>query len=305
MRCAVRTTSGAASDRVPTLAVAMTQYRPSHRRESPQVYRLRRAVAATATVLAVFAVLQLAGLAGGDRNEVAATTTTSSTTTTIPAPPACVEGDVVATEDPATGWATIVVDTERALPDGYVPPDLENISEGGFPFTPGLALRGLVMDDLNALREAAAANGTPISILVGFRSYAQQADLFERRVDEMGSSEAGSRVARPGHSEHQLGTTFDITDEGATDVDQSWGASPTGQWIASHAHEYGFLISYPAGAETRTCYDFEPWHLRYVGRDLAAAVIDSGLTLREYLYAFTPPAPGVADPAAATTTVAP
>jgi D-alanyl-D-alanine carboxypeptidase len=284
----------------------MTPYRSSHRRESPQVYRLRRAVVATAAVLAVFAVLQLTGLAGGDGDQSSATTTTASTTTTtIPAPPACVDGDVVDTENPATGWATIVVDTERAIPDWYAPPDLENISEGGFPFTPGLALRGLVMDDLNALREAAAANGTPISILAAFRSYAQQADLFERRVDEMGSSEAGSRVARPGHSEHQLGTTLDVTDEGATDVDQSWGASPAGQWIASHAHEYGFLISYPAGAETRTCYDFEPWHLRYVGRDLAAAVISSGLTLREHLYAFTPPAAVAADPAAATTTVAP
>ena len=198
-----------------------------------------------------------------------------------------VDSDVVVTDNPATGWSTILVDTERALPDWYTPPDLENISEAGFPFTDGLALRGLVMDDLSALREAAAANGTPITILAAFRSYARQADLFERRVDEMGETEAGSRVARPGHSEHQLGTTLDVTDEGATDVDQSWGASPTGQWISSHAHEFGFLISYPAGAETRTCYDFEPWHLRYVGRELAAAVIDSGLTLREHLYALS------------------
>jgi len=146
------------------------------------------------------------------------------------------------------------------------------------------------MDDLRAMRDGAIANGTPIGIIAAFRSYAQQADLFARRVESMGSSEAGSRVAHPGHSEHQLGTTIDVTTAGATDVDQSWGASPTGQWVAGHAHEYGFLISYPARAERRTCYDYEPWHLRYVGRDLAAKVIASGLTLREYLYAFAPPA---------------
>lgn len=245
---------------------------------------------ATVVVLMGVGVLQLTGLGGGGGKEAAATTTTAPTTTsTLPPPPECGEGDVVTSDDPATAWATILVDTERALPDGYAP-DLENISEAGFPFTPGLALRGLVMADLRALREAAVANGTPISILAAFRTYAQQADLFERRIDEMGSSEAGSRVARPGHSEHQLGTTIDVTDEGAADVDQSWGASPAGQWVAGHAHEFGFLISYPAGAEGRTCYDFEPWHLRYVGRDLAAAVIDSGLTLREHLYAFAPPA---------------
>ncbi|MFZ6004550.1 MAG: M15 family metallopeptidase [Actinomycetota bacterium] len=276
----------------------MNPYRPS-RRHSPQVYRLRRAVAATVIVLIVFALLQVTGVTGGG-DETAATTTTESTTTTLPAPPECVEADVVTADDPNNAWATIVVDTERSLPNGYGPSDLENISEGGFPFTPGLALRAHVMPDLSALREAAAANGTPIGILAAFRSYAQQVDLFERRVDELGSSEAGSRVARPGHSEHQLGTTIDVTDEGATDVDQSWGASPAGQWIASHAHEYGFLISYPASAESRTCYDFEPWHLRYVGRELAAAVIDSGLTLREHLYAFFPPTPSA--PVAPTST---
>ncbi|MGH9274424.1 MAG: M15 family metallopeptidase [Acidimicrobiales bacterium] len=260
------------------------------RRQPAHVYRLRRAIAATLLVLAVFGVLNLAGLAGGGGGDEAATTTTApTTTTTVAPPPACVEGDVVTTDNPATGWATVIVDTERALPDWYTPPDLTNISEAGFPFTDGMALRGLVMADLSALREAAAANGTPIGILAAFRSYARQVDLFARRVDEMGASEAGSRVARPGHSEHQLGTTLDIGDEGATDVDQAWGASPTGQWISSHAHEFGFLISYPAGAEERTCYDFEPWHLRYVGRDVAAAVISSGLTLREHLYALTAP----------------
>lgn len=259
------------------------------------MYRFRRAVAASAAVLLVFGAVQLTGLAGGGGGSTA-TTTTMATTTTLPPPPPCVEGEVVTSDDPVDGWATLLVDTERALPAGYAPPDLTNISEAGFPFTPGLALRGLVMADLRALREAAAANGTPITILAGFRSHAQQAELFTRRVDEMGSSEAGSRVARPGHSEHQLGTTLDVTDEGATDVDQSWGASPAGQWVAGHAHEFGFLISYPAGAESRTCYDFEPWHLRYLGRELAAEVIESGLTVREHLYAFHPPTPLPAAP---------
>jgi D-alanyl-D-alanine carboxypeptidase len=272
--------------------------RPGFRRESPQVYRLRRAVVATVVVVGVFGILRLTGVAGGGGDSPAATTTSSTTTTTVPAPPACADGDVVVAEDPATAWATILVDTERAIPESYVPGDLENISEAGFPFTPGMAMRGLVMDDLSAFREAAAANGTPLGIIAPFRSFAQQSGLFERRVGELGSAEAGSRVARPGHSEHQLGTALDVTDEGATDVDQSWGASPAGQWVASHAHEFGFLLSYPAGAEARTCYDFEPWHLRYVGRDLAAAVIDSGLTLREYLWAHARPSA----PAAATTT---
>jgi D-alanyl-D-alanine carboxypeptidase len=104
----------------------------------------------------------------------------------------------------------------------------------------------------------------------------------------MGDSEAGSRVARPGHSEHQLGTTVDVTSEGESDVDQAWGATATGQWVATNAHQFGFLITLPLDASERTCYDYEPWHLRYVGRDLAAQVIASGLSLREYLWQRNP-----------------
>jgi len=292
---------------VPTLADAMVPHRPRYRRQPAHVYRFRRAVAASAVVLAGFGVLRLTGVAGSDGGGgegSIGTTQPSTTTTTFPDPPPCVEGDIVTEDNPATGWQTVVVDTERGLPDWYSPPDLTNISEAGFPFTDGVALRGLVMEDLSAMREAALANGTPISIVAAYRSFAQQADLFGRRVDEMGSAEAGSRAARPGHSEHQLGTTLDVTSEGMRDVDQAWGASPTGQWVASNAHKYGFLISYPSGASASTCYDYEPWHLRYVGRELAAEVVDSGLTLRQHLFAFRPPAGYVPAPTTTSTTAA-
>lgn len=276
------------------------------RRQPAHVYRLRRAVAATGVVVVLFLLAQLTGLAGGEGGAPTATTVPSTTTTTILEPPACTaESSFVVTEDPNAAWSTVAVDTSRALPATYGPGDLQNISEAGFPFTEGMALRGIVMADLSAMREAAAANGTPIGILAAYRSYEQQTDLFERRVGEMGATQAGSRVARPGHSEHQLGTALDVTDEGALDVDQSWGASPAGQWIASHAHEFGFLVSYPAGAESRTCYDYEPWHLRYVGREQAAAVIRSGLTLREYLWAYADPSQPPEAPATTVTAATP
>jgi D-alanyl-D-alanine carboxypeptidase len=252
------------------------------RRHPAQVYRLRRAMAASAVVIVIGVVWQTLGPGGG--GEASPPTTSSTTTTTIPPVPACTEGETVVTQNPETEWATILVDTERALPATFGPRDLHNISGAGFPQTEGMAVRQIILEDLAALREAAEANGTPISILAGYRSYQRQQDLFDRRVDELGASEAGSRVARPGHSEHQLGTTIDVTSAGLGDVDQSWGASPAGQWIASNAHDYGFILSYPAEAADRTCYDFEPWHLRYVGREMAASVIDSGLTLREYLW---------------------
>src|SRR3546814_10118397 len=91
----------------------------------------------------------------------------------------------------------------------------------------------------------------------------------------MGASEAGSRVARPGHSEHQLGTTIDVTAEGATDVDQSWGASPAGQWVACNAHKFCFLLSYTSNAQPPPYYDSDPSHLRYAARAQAAALLAS------------------------------
>jgi D-alanyl-D-alanine carboxypeptidase len=279
----------------------MHPYRPAHGRQPEHVYRLRRAIAATVAVVVLFAVVQLTGLAGGGSDEEAApTTTVEVTTTTIPPPPECVEGDLQVIQDAANDWATVLVDTERAIPAGFSPGDLRNIADAGFPLTDGVALRSLVLPDLSALRQAAVDNGTPITILAAFRSFGQQQELYDRRVEELGASEAGSRVARPGHSEHQLGTTIDVTTEGDMDVDQSWGASLTGQWIATNAHKYGFILSYPMEAQSRTCYDYEPWHLRYVGREMAADVIASGLTLREYLWQLDPVQP----PGTTTTTTA-
>ncbi|MDQ2650122.1 MAG: M15 family metallopeptidase [Actinomycetota bacterium] len=276
---------------------------PRIRRHSPQTYRLRRAIVASAAVVVLYLGYQT--FAGGGDDTAAPPATTTTTTAAAPAVPPCRDDvEAIVAEDPKEAWSTIIVDTERALPPSYGPGDLHNISEAGFPFTDGLALRGFVMTDLQAMREEAASNGTPISIIAAYRSYPTQVDLFERRVDELGASEAGSRVARPGHSEHQLGTTIDVTSEGLTDVDQSWGASPTGQWVRSNAHKYGFILSYPADAQTATCYDYEPWHLRYVGRDQAAQVIASGLTLREYLFSLGLHAPVTPTPTSTSTTAA-
>jgi D-alanyl-D-alanine carboxypeptidase len=254
---------------------------PGYRRHEPQVYRLRRAGAATVLVLLVFGVYQLAGGGGGGHSR--ATTTTSSTSTTLPTAPRCTVGDTPTPQNPKTEWASTVVDTNLALPATYGPPDLHNISDAGFPFTQGLALRGFLMADLSSLRKAAAANGTPIQVLTAYRSYQTQKDLYAHRVQERGGSEAGSHVARPGHSEHQLGTVLDVASPGMTDVDQAWGTTATGEWVKTNAYKYGFVLSYPTpDSSATTCFDYEPWHLRYVGTGTAAAVIRSGLTLRAY-----------------------
>ena len=242
-------------------------------------------------VLVLVLLVRLVGavLGGSGGTQAAPTTIADTTTTTLARPPQCTTGDVVIAEDPDTAWATVVVDTNRGIQASYAPVDLSPIAEAGFGSSEGLSVRALMIDDLRALREAAAANGTPIAVLAAYRSYESQQQILDLRITEFGEEEAYRRVARPGHSEHQLGTTIDVTSEGLSDVDQAWGSSPTGQWIAANAASFGFVVSYPQGREADTCYTYEPWHLRYMGRELAADVVDTTLTVREYLYAFHTP----------------
>jgi len=214
------------------------------------------------------------------------TTTTSglrSTTTTLPPPPACQEGDEPVVGDPATEWATTVIDTSHRLPPEFAPGDLVDVNEAGFDSYD--RVREFVIADLAALRQAAEANGTPIAVISGYRSYDYQENLFTNRAEEIGEAEAALRMARPGHSEHQLGTAIDVLDPGVGELTTAFAETPAGQWVAAHAHEYGFVLSYPDGARDRTCYEFEPWHLRYVGRDVAAQIHESGATAREWMLA--------------------
>ena len=67
------------------------------------------------------------------------------------------------------------------------------------------------------------------------------------------------------------------------ELDQAFGATPEGMWIAEHSWQFGFIVSYPQGAEQITGYLYEPWHVRYIGVDVATDVWNSGLTLHEYL----------------------
>ena len=215
------------------------------------------------------------------------TTTTSRlgavTTTTIPPAPACVAGDQPVVVDPGQDWATAVIDTSHRLPEDFAPTDLVDVTQAGFEIRD--QVRAFVIDDLAALRVAAEANGTPIVVISGYRSFSYQQDLYDRRVDEVGETEAARGTARPGHSEHQLGTAVDVLDEGVGDLTTAFALTPAGQWVAAHAHEFGFVLSYPEGVTDRTCYEFEPWHLRYVGRDVAVQIHESGATPREWMLA--------------------
>jgi zinc D-Ala-D-Ala carboxypeptidase len=195
--------------------------------------------------------------------------------------PACTTGSDPVTSDPVANWAGVVVDTRRALPESFVPPDLVSVGEAGF--TNQDQVRQFVIPDLAALRQAAEAAGTPIVVASAYRSFSYQQALFDEKVAQAGEAEAVLRTARPGHSEHQLGTAIDVLTPAGGELTLDFASTPQGVWIAAHSWEYGFVLSYPPDSKDRTCYEYEPWHLRYVGRERAAAIHAAGVTPREWL----------------------
>lgn len=128
------------------------------------------------------------------------------------------------------------------------------------------------------MQSAAWNEGLNIWIASGFRSYEYQSGLYQRYVNRSGKEEADRYSARPGHSEHQTGLAFDLNS-----IDDSFADTAEGKWVAEHCHEYGFIIRYPKGKEDITGYIYEPWHIRYLGKETAEKVFNSGLTLEEYL----------------------
>jgi len=130
---------------------------------------------------------------------------------------------------------------------------------------------------LDALIAGAALDEVYLWQQSGFRSYETQKTLYNNYVARDGKEEADRYSARPGHSEHQTGLAFDLNS-----LDQSFGETKEGIWLAEHCAEYGFIIRYPAGKEEVTGYMYEPWHIRYIGTETAKLVTESGLCLEEY-----------------------
>jgi D-alanyl-D-alanine carboxypeptidase len=178
----------------------------------------------------------------------------------------CQRGSVPAPHSGYEEWPLTVLDAQREIGPEYVPPDLVNVSTANFDAQ--FQVRSLLIEPLRSMDRAAAAEGVRLLMTSAYRSYKQQSDTYKRLEAQLGPADAARRAALPGHSEHQLGTAVDFAREG--------GAY---EWLAANASAFGFVASYAHGS----CYEFEPWHYRYVGVDLAARVQASGLSLHDFL----------------------
>lgn len=155
----------------------------------------------------------------------------------------------------------LIANKTFALPADYNP---------GVDEEAGNALEGMIA--------AAREEGIALWVVSGFRSYNTQAAIYANYTARDGAAAADRYSARPGHSEHQTGLAFDLNS-----LEQTFGATPEGQWLAANCHKYGFIIRYPEEKEDITGYMYEPWHVRYLGEETAQKVYESGLCLEEYL----------------------
>ncbi|MDR0983549.1 MAG: M15 family metallopeptidase [Ruminococcus sp.] len=132
----------------------------------------------------------------------------------------------------------------------------------------------------DAMQAAAKADGIKLWIKSGFRSYSYQKQLYDNYVKKDGKEKADTYSARPGHSEHQTGLSYDINTASSSDNFQN---TKEGKWLAKNSYKFGFILRYPNDKINITGYKYEPWHFRYVGSEVAKSVFDSGKTLEEYL----------------------
>jgi len=189
------------------------------------------------------------------------------------------------TPDPRlSDWRLVLVNTEHPLTGNYAPTELVDVRWE-------TAVDSRIADDLNAMLDAAREAGHDPLVCAAFRSREKQTELFEGKIQdfldegyEQAEAErlAAQWVAIPGTGEHETGLAVDIVSMDYQVLDETQAETPLQQWLMAHCAEYGFILRYPPEKSDITGIVFEPWHYRYVGREMARWITDAGLTLEEF-----------------------
>ena len=169
-----------------------------------------------------------------------------------------------------------------AVPITLVKPNVTPTKEA---FSENIYMQPEAAAALEALFQGALEDGITLYATSGFRSYTTQKAIFDRKSETKSEKSVNASVAKAGYSEHQTGLAMDV--EGLSSLGsglvQDFGETPEGKWLAEHCHEYGYILRYPKGKTQITGYIYEPWHIRYVGREAAAEIHELDITFEEYI----------------------
>ncbi len=213
----------------------------------------------------------------------AATITNSIEVKEVSEPPTTFNKEQYSTNDPTSLW--VVVNKGRVLPSNYVPADLTvpKVTLGRDSASDNMHLRAEAAWNLEKLIAAAASDSFRLMLVSGYRSHSTQASIYGRSVSSNGQSITDATIAKPGHSEHQTGLAVDLgATTGNCQLEKCFGDMSEGKWLVTNAHRYGFIIRYQKDKQNMTGYDYEPWHLRYIGPELAEEINKSSQTLEQF-----------------------
>ena len=192
----------------------------------------------------------------------------------------------------------LIANKTYSLPSDFIPQDPE------VPVTSQRSTTSLdrtLMSAWRTMQADASSQGLNIYIASAYRSYSYQVNLYNSYVARDGKAAADTYSSRPGNSEHQTGLCFDLNS-----IDDSFGDTAEGRWVNDNCYKYGFILRYPADKSDITEISYEPWHYRYVGKEAAKAMHESGQCLEEYVgaAAVTAPAEEAAQPQTSLTGIA-
>lgn len=196
------------------------------------------------------------------------------------------------TEQNSIGQAssiTVVVNKHRRLsPKTYAPTRLvvPNIPLRANITSTERYVSSVMAGPLQTMVKAAKEQGVNLNLQSGYRSYNFQVDLYNSYVQQQGQAAADEQSARPGYSEHQTGLAADLGSiaNPACNVAQCFATTTEGKWLAGNAYKYGFIVRYPKNKQQITGYEYEPWHIRYVGAKLSTEMHRQGITTLEEFF---------------------
>ena len=217
-----------------------------------------------------------------------ATSVSASSDSSEFAPPVVPSGNVVSKGTTSKGFkiqeingatyidGVLIANKTYALPQDFIPTNPDQPVNADRSST---CLDKTLMSAWNTMLKDATAKGLNIYIASGYRSYNYQVNVYNRYVKSDGAAVADTYSSRPGNSEHQTGLCFDLNT-----IEDSFQYTNEGKWVNDNCYKYGFCIRFPKGKDSATGYQYESWHLRYVGVDLATKLYNNGdwLSLEEY-----------------------
>ena len=189
-------------------------------------------------------------------------------------------------ETPNTNSLLVLVNQNYRLDEFYAPTDFVPVDVPVTPYSQVNTnyLRRDAADATGLLFSKAQEAGYELTLRTGYISYSVQKSLYNQDVYEMGLEYADKFNSRPGHSEHQTGLAIDITTPSINnELSLEFADTEEGKWVLAHAHEYGFIIRYPENRESEVGYFYEPYHLRYVGVEVATEIFENNWTLEDYI----------------------